>query len=206
MSEKKTYFCKRCKKSLSGQEFYTSHNLEKYPNDGKLDLCKECVTAHVNNWEPSTYLWILQEADVPYVPEVWAKIMKKVQQSGKPIINTSILGRYLSQMKLTQYKNYRWKDNEFLKQISDKKTRENMTAAGYSEAEIVETIEKNSIPLPQEPLPIPEEKDNLEIPPPPNGGELKEETASMPELDLTQEDLLYLRMKWGKNYRPEEWV
>jgi hypothetical protein len=28
---------------------------------------------------------------------------------------TTVLGRYISKMKLKQYKDYRWKDNEFLK-------------------------------------------------------------------------------------------
>jgi hypothetical protein len=26
------------------------------------------------------------------------------------------------------------------------------------------------------------------------------------ELDLTDEDRTYLRLKWGKTYKPEEWV
>jgi hypothetical protein len=32
--------------------------------------------------------------------------------------------------------------------------------------------------------------------------------APIPEidLDLTEEDLTYLCLKWGKTYRPEEWV
>ena len=29
---------------------------------------------------------------------------------------------------------------------------------------------------------------------------------SAPELDLTPEDIVYLRLKWGKSYKPEEWV
>jgi len=26
------------------------------------------------------------------------------------------------------------------------------------------------------------------------------------ELGLTEEDIMYLRLKWGKSYKPEEWV
>nr|DAP55678.1 MAG TPA: hypothetical protein [Caudoviricetes sp.] len=26
------------------------------------------------------------------------------------------------------------------------------------------------------------------------------------DLDLTDEDRTYLRLKWGKTYKPEEWV
>ena len=55
----KQYYCERCNKTLRADEFYTSNNLEKYPNDGKMPMCKQCLTAHVNNWDPETYLWIL---------------------------------------------------------------------------------------------------------------------------------------------------
>jgi hypothetical protein len=30
---------------------------------------------HVDNFKPDTYLWILQECDVPYVPEEWNKLL-----------------------------------------------------------------------------------------------------------------------------------
>jgi hypothetical protein len=33
----------------------------------------------------------------------------------------SILGRYLSKMKLKQFKDYRWKDNDFLQELANTK-------------------------------------------------------------------------------------
>jgi hypothetical protein len=33
--------------------------------------CKKCLTRHVDNYNPDTYLWILQEIDVPYIPDQW---------------------------------------------------------------------------------------------------------------------------------------
>jgi hypothetical protein len=36
---------------------------------------------------------------------------------GRKVTGTSILGRYLSKMKLKQYKDYRWKDSEFLREL-----------------------------------------------------------------------------------------
>ena len=32
----------------------------------------------VDNWNPDTYMWIIQEADVPYVPDEWNKLMLEV--------------------------------------------------------------------------------------------------------------------------------
>ena len=68
---------------------------------------------HVDNWNPDTYLWILQEADVPYIPDEWNKLMAKYARDPKKVSGTTILGRYLSKMKLKQYKDYRWKDTDF---------------------------------------------------------------------------------------------
>jgi len=79
------------------------------------------MTMHVDNWNPETYLWILQEADVPYVPEEWNKLMASYGKDKSKITGMTILGRYLSKMKLKQYKDYRWKDTEFLKELADSK-------------------------------------------------------------------------------------
>ena len=65
----KLYYCEKCGRTMSGDQFYSSLNLEKYPNDGKLPVCKKCLTMHVNNWDPETFLPILEEIDVPWVPE-----------------------------------------------------------------------------------------------------------------------------------------
>ena len=99
MPEKKSYYCERCKSIKDGANFYTSNNLEKYPNEGKLTLCKQCVTAHVDNFDPDTYLWILQELDVPYVPDEWNRVLLNCGDKGQKITGTTILGKYLSRMK-----------------------------------------------------------------------------------------------------------
>ena len=68
----------------------------------------------VDNWNPDTYLWILQEADVPYIPNEWNGLMLKYAQDPAKVKGTTIIGRYLSKMKLKQWSKYRWKDTEFL--------------------------------------------------------------------------------------------
>ena len=108
-----TRFCDKCKKTINEKEFYGSNNLEKYP-DGKLNTCKKCLTMHVDNWDPNTYLWILQECDVPYVPEEWQKLLAKYGQDRSKVTGVTILGRYLSKMKLKQWRDYSWSDSERL--------------------------------------------------------------------------------------------
>ena len=94
------FYCEKCNRTKSAEEFYSSNNLEKYPNDGKLHQCKKCLTMHVDNWDPETYLWILQEIDVPYIPDEWNKLMATYAKDNKKLSGMTILGRYLSKMKL----------------------------------------------------------------------------------------------------------
>ena len=110
--ENKSYFCEKCKRTMAADQFYASNNLDKYPNEGKLKQCKKCITMHVDNWNPETYLWILQECDVPYIPDEWNKLMASYAKDKSKESGMTILGRYLSKMKLNQWKKYRWNDND----------------------------------------------------------------------------------------------
>jgi len=82
----------------------------------------------VDNWDPETYLWILQEADVPYLPWEWDALLAKFGRDKSKVKSTTIIGRYIAKMKLKQYKDQRWADNEYLKELHDKKIRETMKA------------------------------------------------------------------------------
>ena len=39
----KICYCEKCKRTMSAGEFYSSNNLEKYPNEGKFPKCKKCM-------------------------------------------------------------------------------------------------------------------------------------------------------------------
>lgn len=199
-----TYYCEKCNRTMNGTEFYSSNNLEKYPNDGKFSMCKKCMTMHVDNWNPDTYLWILQEADVPYVPDEWNKLMEKYGRDPQSMTGMTILGRYLSKMKLKQFKDYRWKDTEFLQQMANNKLEQTMKRQGYDAQQIATAIEKSSITIPEGEL-----KEPVYAPPPdaPTEDYFAQQSGEVEqELDLTDEDRTYLRLKWGKTYKPEEWV
>lgn len=199
-----TYYCEKCNRTMNGTEFYSSNNLEKYPNDGKFPVCKKCMTMHVDNWNPDTYLWILQEADVPYVPDEWNKLMEKYGRDPQSMTGMTILGRYLSKMKLKQFKDYRWKDTEFLQQMANNKLEQTMKRQGYDAQQIATAIGKSSIVIPEGEL-----KEPVYAPPPnaPTEDYFAQQSGEVEqELDLTDEDRTYLRLKWGKTYKPEEWV
>ena len=203
--ENKSYFCEKCKRTMSADQFYESHNLDKYPNEGKLKQCKKCITMHVDNWNPETYLWILQECDVPYIPEDWHKLMSSYARDKSKVTGMTILGRYLSKMKLNQWKKYRWEDNEFLQEQADAKTRETMERQGYKQSEIDTVLQEGRFVIPEGELVEPVYADSE-----PEGvqEDYFAQHCAVPEediqLDLTEEEMIALRLKWGKTYRPEE--
>lgn len=176
-------------------QFYTSHNLEKYPNGGKLKQCKKCITMHVDNWDPSTFIPILQEIDVPYIKEQWDQLLEKFGQDPTKITGATILGRYLSKMKLTQWNKYRFADTERLELEAKEKKAQSMRAAGYSGEEIEQQLSVDRTP----PRPkFIEDGQAAEL--------IYEDAHDDMEDTLTDEDKTYLRIKWGKGYRPSEWI
>ena len=198
---KEQYYCKKCNRTMAAEQFYGSNNKEKYP-EGKLDICKKCLTMHVNNWDPETYVWILKECDVPYVPDEWSKLLETYGRNPEKMTGMTILGKYLSKMKLKQFKDYRYEHTDFLQELANNKLEQTMKRQGYDAAEITMAIEKNKIAVPEggfvEPVfqePIVEDYFAKQ-----SGGE--EDFVD----DLTEEDRTYLRLKWGKAYKPEEWV
>lgn len=196
-----SYYCEKCNRTMARESFYTSNNLEKYPNDGVLSQCKKCITMHVDNWNPDTYLWILQEVDVPYIPEEWNKLMASYAKDRSKVTGMTIIGRYLSKMKLKQFREYRWKDTEFLQELANNKMEQTMKRQGYDAAQIASAINRASFDVPIGELKEPEYVQQAE----------NNQFLSVPEeeefdLGLTDEDIKYLRLKWGKMYKPEDWV
>lgn len=204
MAEK--YYCKNCNSTKDGDNFYLSNNLEKYP-EGKVDLCKKCMTLHVDNWDPSTYLWILQEVDVPYIPDEWNKLLATYGKDRSKLTGLTILGRYLSKMKLKQYRDFRWADTDHLQDIANAKIEQTMKRQGYGAVEIAEAVNKATFTLPED----------IAAPPPEAMKPEQENYAPVEDYfddgatdalvaELTEEDRLYLRLKWGKAYKPDEWI
>ena len=198
-----TYYCEKCNRTMSADQFYGSNNTDKYPNDGKFNQCKKCITMHVDNWNPDSYLWILQEADVPYIPDEWSKLLQSYGQDRTKMTGMTILGRYLSKMKLKQFKEYRWKDTEFLQEVADNKREQAMKKQGYDAASIAKALSDSRVTIPeggfQEPTYQPAQPDDYFA---------QQSGADEDDLgnELTEEDRLYLRIKWGKTYKPEEWI
>lgn len=196
-----SHYCKKCGKTMDDTQFYTSKNLEKYPPDGKMDICKKCLTMHVDNWDPETYKWILQEIDVPYIKEEWNGLLERYGKDPKKVTGLTIIGRYLSKMKLKQWNKYTWADTETLEKDSIDKKVLNMKAQGFTEDEIQEQLSIDRTP------PKPKELEDVQAPvETPEYEDPEEEEDDDFGDQLTEEDKLVLRLKWGRGYSWEERV
>lgn len=210
MADVKQYYCEKCNRTMAANQFYSSQNLEKYP-DGIIPICKKCLTMHVDNWDPKTYLWILQEADVPYVPEEWNKLMGTYAKDKSKVTGTTIIGRYIAKMHLKQYSKWRWKDSEFVQQLKNSEREAAMKQQGFDAQQIELANQRASFDFSEEVV-----MPDMSAADPANPfvatgdedyfAEQSGDSATDDDLNLTEEDKLYLRLKWGKTYRPDEWV
>ena len=233
-------YCEKCKKTMVDTAFFT------YKDGTKCEMCKKCLTMHIDNYEPDTFLWILEKLDVPYAEAEWRVKREKEFEKNYTKATTSgakdarnaayamtknsgvVLGRYLSQMKLKKWKDLTWADTEKIKQDAEEQANESKNKEefekeiesvrkAYEQGEISEAQWKTYIDLnPEE-----EQQKSLEASflngDSGAGGAYTDAyptTANNPYeivpidvgADLTDEDKLYLAMKWGQLYQPYEWV
>lgn len=197
--------CIKCGKLMDEGQFYTSNNIEKYAPDGKLPECKKCCTMFIDNWDPDTYKPILEELDIPYVKSVWNQLLEKFLSRNDPkkITTTSVLGRYISVMKLKQWRWARWADSEKIAEEENSKLEAALKTAGYAGEDLAKEMERDFTPPRPVYIPPPDE----EVPQ--NQDPFKPiETEQDKELatKLSEDEILGLKIKWGETYRLSELV
>lgn len=236
-------YCSKCRKTMADTNFY------QYKDGTKCELCKSCLTMHINVYDEESFLWIIQKFDVPYVPAEWKKTREKefekayskasISGSSDPKNaaynmtkgNGVVFGKYLSKMKIKQWMNFSWDDTERLQKEAEEKAKlygtpdeamkeklDEMKLA-YANGEISEAQYMTYMDFnPAEE----EEKKSLESEFLSGGGpETATPTSSfypvnenpfvqvdLPDVgnDLTEEDKVYLAMKWGRLYSAADWV
>ena len=198
MADGKTLYCKTCNRTMDENQFYQTKRTDKYP-DGFLPECKKCLTRHVDNWDPKTYLWILEDIDVPYIEEEWTTLLDRYAKDPRKTTGMTILGRYLSKMRMKQFSSYTWADTERLREEMNAKKAEVMARQGYTGEEIENAIQTGTMPEKPEDFKAAEAEQTGAAPIDLNAPDFFDD-------DLTEEDKKYLTLKWGKAYRPYEWV
>lgn len=193
----------------------------------KSEMCKTCETLHIDNYDPETFLWLLEKYDVPYIPAEWDVLRDRAFQKDPYKMNgMSVFGKYISKMKLKQWKNFTYADSERLQKEAEEKAviyGQPQEITEQKIAQIKEAYEKGEIskaqyqtyaeiegrqpefikgdngvitsagPEPRDPYPV-------------NNHPFEE--VDLPDVgkDLTEEDKIYLAMKWGQLYSAADWV
>lgn len=216
--------CQKCGKTMDEGQFYS------YKDGRKTELCKACLTMHIDNYDPNTFLWLLEKMDVPYVPEEWNVLRDRAfAKDPKKMNGMSVFGKYLSKMKLKQWQQYHWSDTDRLQRERQAKIEEQQRqyelAGEELERDLKEKLEagliteaeyKTLMPTPVQyqdyvedtgPAPIPTYADDAFNQPGFNEDNfLKESELPDPGARLTQEDKIMLAVKWGRLYKPNEWI
>lgn len=209
--------CTKCSKMMDeNTQFYT------YKNGEKTAMCKKCLTMHIDNFNPETYLWLLQDMDVPYVEAEW-KVLRDRAFAKNPNLNgMSVFGKYLSKMKLKQWNQYGWADTERLKMLNEEKSKQQQAEKEQFEAQIKAQFDNGEITEAQYKTLISTETQNddyyagtgpmLHVPgaaadnPYNENNFIDESLLSGPAAQLTEDDKIYLAMKWGRLYQPADWI
>lgn len=166
--------------------------------------------------------------DVPYVPSEWNSLRDKAfAKDPRKMNGMSVFGKYLSKMKLRQWKDYHWSDTEKLKAEDDKKRElylEDHPELAAREAQLQMQFRRGDISEAQYNTFMSTAELNNQLPPAYVSGTdgannyapgsnpfmennfIPEEELNDPASELTKEDKIYLAMKWGRTYQPGEWV
>ena len=211
-----TRVCLKCGKTMDeATQFYT------YKNGDKTSMCKKCLTMHIDNKDPETFLWILKDMDVPYVPAEWNVLYERAYAKDKNKINgMSVIGKYLSKMKLKQWKEYGWEDTEKLKILNEEKEKLQQAERAKFEEDVQRQYDNGEINEAQyrtfmsaatqeekyvESMTWGEEPKGADNPYQENNF-IDESLLTGPAAQLTDDDKIYLAMKWGRLYQPGDWI
>lgn len=210
------YHCERCDKEMEESQFYT------YKDGRKTELCKKCLTAHIDAFDDATFLWVLEKMDLPYVPAEWNKLRDKdyTEKGLAKFSSMAVFGKYLSKMKLKQWNKYGWADGPSLIAESEAKSAEKAALNAEKDAFYKEKFDNGEISEAEfktltstasqrendiaaaanaNPYLGPDNKFNE------NNFFREDELPNLAE-GLTQEDKINLAMKWGRLYTPDEWI
>ena len=220
MAIKEKRFCPKCRKTMDAEaNFYTVKGGDRH------ELCKQCLTMHVDNYNPETYVWILKELNLPYISAEWDKIRDTVyKRDPLGVTGTSVLGRYVSKMKLGQWNKYTWKDTALLdtdfkekQQVleSNAQNRKQQIEQDYKNGIISEAQYQTYLGM-IEPEHVnyeealskyeTEQYEKAESNNPFRGVLNSDVQLEDKTLELTDQDKTYLAMKWGLDYNGNQWI
>ena len=213
--------CAKCQREMQDTNFYT------YKSGEKHKFCKACLTMHIDNFNPETFLYILQDLDLPYIPQQWNVLRDRAYAKNPLKMNgQSVIGKYISKMKLKQFKKYGWADTEKLQQERQKRNAVAAQEMRVQEERLKEKFEKGEISeqqyrtltstqfqkqhqyvMPIAGIPA----DHFEAAVGADNAFKEEDFISEEDLpdfsiELTLEEKQNLALKWGRTYKIRDWI
>ncbi len=198
--------CTKCGREKAETDFF------KMKDGERCDMCKQCLTMHIDNRKPETFTWILEKFDVPYIEKKWIELSNKIYSKNPSKFGpSSVIGQYIRTMNMVQYADYCYADTDRLN-FKDQKTEEDAARrraqAGRNEEfeqELKGRLERGEISQAEYDTLT---TTNIEIEATPLTFAMPDTNAQEDKIlsELTEEDQLYLINKWGALYKPSEWV
>jgi hypothetical protein len=172
---------------MKEENFYLDKNGE------KMNICKKCLTMHINVLEPSTTYAILKMVNVPFIPSEWEALVERYAKDPTKVNSTTIIGRYLAKMKLKQFSDLTWEDTDRLIEEHNIKLNRIRQAEQEHRDRFKQAL-------------ISEGKSEEEA-----AAEAADSLAVIdPHFDfgsmLSKDEKQAMTLKWGKLYREEEWL
>ena len=210
------YTCDKCGRKMNEIQFYT------YKDGRKTEQCKKCLTMHIDNFNPETFLWLLKKMDVPYIETEWNVLRDRAFAKNPNKMNgMSVFGKYMAKMRLNQWSKYGWEDTEKLraeaeatakKQAAEREAAEEQLKKDYADGKINEaefrTLMSTESYREDHPYGYIDTSAITNAANNPYNENLfmSQDDLPDPAAELTEEDKLYLAMKWGRLYQPHEWI
>lgn len=202
--------CKKCGRERVATKFFKKKTKE------RIDICVDCLTMYIDNYDYTTFSWILEMFDIPYIKNVWIKMANDIYlKNPAKFSNRSVIGKYIRTMNMKQYADYCFADSDKLNMAQEmaKERREATVDKDYV-LQLQKELEEGKISKaqydtlsPETPSSIDKEEEEFIA--------LKEEAikpiqqgADEGEIrkQLTDEEYQYLLMKWGYLYQPSQLV
>lgn len=202
--------CKKCGRERAATKFFKKKTKE------RIDICVDCLTMYIDNYDYTTFSWILEMFDIPYIKNVWIKMANDIYlKNPAKFSSRSVIGKYIRTMNMKQYADYCFADSDKLNMAQEmaKERREATVDKDYV-LQLQKELEEGKISKaqydtlsPETPSSIDKEEEEFIA--------LKEEAikpiqqgADEGEIrkQLTDEEYQYLLMKWGYLYQPSQLV
>lgn len=202
--------CKKCGRERAATKFFKKKTKE------RIDICVDCLTMYIDNYDYTTFSWILEMFDIPYIKNVWIKMANDIYlKNPAKFSNRSVIGKYIRTMNMKQYADYCFADSDKLNMAQEmaKERREATVDKDYV-LQLQKELEEGKISKaqydtlsPETPSSIDKEEEEFIA--------LKEEAINPIQQgvdegeirkQLTDEEYQYLLMKWGYLYQPSQLV